>query len=106
MKTRTVVLAPEAEDDLSALYDYIAENASPGTAFDFVTRIEAFCRSLTRAAERGAHHAAVREGLRSVGFEGRVTIVFHVDQSTVSILRVFPAGRNWTEEIAPESGDE
>ena len=99
MRTRGVVFAPDAEDDLSSLYDFIAERASPGTAYHFVARIETFCRSLSHAAERGTHHSNLRKGLRSVGFEGRVTIVFHVDETTVSVLRVFPAGRNWTEEI-------
>lgn len=101
MKARSVILAPEAEDDLISIYDHVADNAAPSIAFAFVSRIETFCRSLSYAAERGTHHAAIRNGLRSVGFERRVTVVFHVSDETVSILRVFYAGWNWQDEFEP-----
>jgi toxin ParE1/3/4 len=104
MRTRKVTLSPEAEGDLENLYDYLADHASPRTAGAFVSRIEQFCRSLRHAAERGADHSTIRHGWRSVGFEGRVTIVFHVDERTATILRVFPAGRNWTEELWRSDG--
>ena len=98
MKRRAVIYAQDAEDDLDSIYAYVADEASASTAFAFVTRVDAFCRSLSHASERGTHHPEVRTGLRSVGFE-RSTIVFHVSEETVSILRIFYAGRDWQAEL-------
>jgi toxin ParE1/3/4 len=36
----------------------------------------------------------LRPGLRTVGFEGRVTIAFHVDPNTVTIDRILYGGRD------------
>lgn len=44
---------------------------------------------------RGHHRNDIRPGLRIVGFERRVTIAFCVDESAVTILRVFYGGRDW-----------
>jgi plasmid stabilization system protein ParE len=47
------------------------------------------------------HQSVVRSiprserGLRRVGFERRVTIFFVVAEDSVSILRIFYAGRDW-----------
>ncbi len=95
MKTRSVQYAPQFRSDLESIYDHVADNASSATASGFVGRIETFCESLSRASERGTHHHEIRAGLRSVGFERRVTIFFQVAEETVSILRIFYAGRDW-----------
>ncbi len=42
MKTRAVVFAPEAQDDLFRLYDWIAEAAGADTALSYVERLEAY----------------------------------------------------------------
>lgn len=102
MRTREIIFTPEAEDDLDHIYNQISERASPRIAFAFVSRIEAFCRSLTHAAERGTDRSDVSPGMRSLGFERRVTIVLHVEDTTASVVRIFPAGRNWIEEFAQD----
>lgn len=99
MKTREIIITPEAEDDLDHLYNEISQRASPSIAYAFVARIEAFCRSLTHAAERGTDRSDVSPGMRSLGFERRVTIVLHIEDATASVVRIFPAGRNWTEDF-------
>lgn len=103
MKTREIIITPEAEDDLDHLYDEISERASPLIAFSFISRIEAFCRSLTHAAERGTDRSTIAQGMRSLGFERRVTIVLQVDDTTAKVVRIFPAGRNWIDEFTPGS---
>ena len=95
MKERAVAFAPEARDDLIRLYDFIADAASPETAIRYVERIEAYCRDMGVAAERGRRRDDVRPGLRVVSFEGRVAIAFTMTEDRVTILRLFYGGRDW-----------
>jgi plasmid stabilization system protein ParE len=44
--TYRVVFAPEAEDQLSALYAYIAAEATPGIAIRYTEAIIGYCESL------------------------------------------------------------
>lgn len=97
MKPRQVIFAPEARDDLLALYDWIASAASPGVALSYIERIEAFCLGFSHVSERGTRRDDIRSGLRIVGFERRVTIAFAVNEERVTILRIFYGGRNWEE---------
>lgn len=89
------MLAPEAADDLNELYDWIAALASHQVAMGYLERVETFCRRLSIGSERGHLRADIRTGLRIIGFERRLTIAFTVDDDTVTVLRVFTAGRNW-----------
>ena len=73
-----VFFAPEAQDDLQAIYDWIADATSPDTAMSYIERIEAHCLSLKHQAERGHRRDDIRPGLRIFGFERRVTIAFMV----------------------------
>lgn len=95
MKERRVVLAPETVEDLNELYDWIAVQASPEVAMAYLERVEAFCQRLSLGSERGHLRNDVRPGLRITGFERRLTIAFTVEEETVTVLRVFTAGRNW-----------
>ena len=100
MKQREVVFSPEAMDDLSRLYDWIASVAGPTVAFRYVERIETFCMRLGLASERGVLREDVRPGLRVVGFERRMTLAFSVETKTVTIYRLFYGGQNWEEVLA------
>jgi toxin ParE1/3/4 len=95
LKERRVVFAPEAAEDLIGIYDWVAESASPDVASGYIDRVEAFCHRLSIGSERGHLRSDVRRGLRVIGFERRLTIAFTVADETVTILRVFSAGRNW-----------
>ncbi len=99
MRERRVVLAPEAGDDLIALYDWIAGRASPQVGMGYLERVEVFLGGLSVGSERGHLRNDVRHGLRVVGFEHRLTIAFTVDEDTVTVLRVFAAGRDWKSSI-------
>lgn len=90
-----VVFAPEAEDQLVALYRYIAEAASPEVAADYTDRIVDFCESLCTFPERGNLRDDVRPGLRVTHVRKRVVIAFHVDGDLVSILGVFYGGQDF-----------
>jgi toxin ParE1/3/4 len=91
---RQVVFAPEAQDDLLSLYSYIADLSSPVVAMAYLSRIEDYCLRFDVAAERGTRRDDLRPGLRTVGFERRVTIAFHVEPETVTIDRIFYGGRD------------
>ena len=99
MKERSVTLSPEAKGDLVALYDCIAAAAHPNTALAYIERIETFCHGMRIASERGTRRDDIRPDLRIVTFERRVTVAFTVDETSVVILRLFYAGRNWEELI-------
>jgi toxin ParE1/3/4 len=91
---RKVVFSPEAQADLLALYDYIADQASATTALRYVTRIERYCLGFDIAPERGTRRDDLRPGLRTIGFERRATIAFHVEGRTVTIDRILYGGRS------------
>jgi toxin ParE1/3/4 len=61
----------------------------------YLKRVEAFCQRLSLGSERGHLRSDIRPGLRITGFERRLTIAFTVEEETVTVLRVFTAGRNW-----------
>ena len=90
-----VSFRPEAEADLFALYNYIADNSGPVRAADYIARIEAACMKLATFPKRGTRRDDLAPGIRTVGFERRATIVFRVDRDVVRIVRVFYAGRDF-----------
>lgn len=91
---REVVFAPEAEDDLLQIYDFIADRASPERAYDYSERIRSYCLALDAFPERGVRRDELRSGLRIVGFERRVTIAFHITPEFVVVDRVLYGGRD------------
>ncbi len=83
-----------------ALYDWIAERASPDTALGYIDRLEHYIRGFDYASERGTSRNDIREGLRTVGFERRVTIAFNVTAQEVIVLGLFYGGQNWQEALS------
>lgn len=92
--SRAVVFAPEAQNDLIDLYDYIADHRSPTRALGDLNRIEKACMSLKSLPERGTRRDDLRPGMRLLGFERRVMIAFRVSPDSVAILRILNGGRN------------
>lgn len=95
-----MVLSPEAEIDLLVLYDWIAENASPVTALGYIERLTNYVRGFDCASERGTLRNDIREGLRTIGFERRVTIAFIVTESQVIVLGFYYGGQNWQDTLS------
>jgi toxin ParE1/3/4 len=95
MRSRLVILAPEAQDDLVSIYNHIAKLGGRAVADGYLDRLEQFLAGFDLAAERGTLRNDVRPGLRVVGFERRIAIAFVVFDETVEILRVFSGGQNW-----------
>lgn len=94
MKRFEVVFRPRAEADLFELYRYIAAESGPSVAGGDIDRIEAACLQLEVFPERGSRRDDIRPGLRLLGFERRVTIVFQVTEAEVVIARILYGGRD------------
>lgn len=99
MKRRPVFFSPEAREDLFWISDTVSAATNPVTAGRYLDRLEAFCDNLEFASERGSLHQGIRQGLRIVGFERRVTVAFIVEADRVSILRLFYGGAKWEDEL-------
>ena len=78
-----------------ALYDHIAAEASQAVALAHLQRIENWLAAFNIGAERGTRRDDIRPGLRTIGFERRLTVAFVVDDARVVILRVFYGGQDW-----------
>jgi toxin ParE1/3/4 len=92
--TLRLVFSPEARNDLRQLSNYIAEQSGSARAIAYLDRIEAFCMGLQDFPERGTRRDDLWPGLRTMGFERRVTVAFTVEANTVTILRILYGGRD------------
>ena len=92
-----LVFSTDALADLEGIYDYIADAADPARALAYVERIERYCAAFVDFPERGTRRDEIRPGLRTIGFERRLTIAFHIGPATVVIDRLLYAGRDWGE---------
>jgi toxin ParE1/3/4 len=91
----TVVFSPEAQDQLAALYHYIAVAASPETAERYTNAIVTYCESLNTFPNIGTCRDDVRNGLRITHYKKRVVIAFAVDAAQVSIIGVYYGGQDY-----------
>jgi plasmid stabilization system protein ParE len=90
-----VTTSPAARADLIELREYIALKSSRRTAANYIRRLKQFSAELAIAPHRGENHEHLRPGLRSIGFEDRVSILFAVfdDERTVEIESFLYGGR-------------
>jgi toxin ParE1/3/4 len=103
MKQYRVVVSAEAQRDLFSLFDWIGNLAGEKTARTYVQRLRIFTQSLGTAPARGRSIDYIGPGMRILGFERRVTIVFAVNDDRVIIIRYFGFGRDWKSEFEPTS---
>ena len=92
-----VIFSPEAEDQLVALFHYIADVASSDIAADYIEAIISYCESLHTFPARGTMRDDVRPGLRITNYKQRTVIAFEVDVNAkqVSIIGLFYGGQNY-----------
>jgi plasmid stabilization system protein ParE len=101
----TVVFSPEAEEQLAALYRYIAAAASPETAARFTGAIVSFCEGLQTLPNRGTARDDLRPGLRITNYRKRTVVAFIVDAETVAIVGVFYGGQDHESRLTPDEVD-
>ena len=94
MKRYEVHFLAEAIDDLDSLFFYIVQESSNEIADRYLARIERLILSLNTFPQRGTVVSGAIDGLRTMGFEHRVTILFRVGQGRVDILRILYGGQN------------
>lgn len=102
-----VIFSPEAEEQLAALYGYIADAASPDIAAQYTGAIVDYCESLCAFPIRGIMRDDVRPGLRITNYKKRTVIAFAVDTEArqVAILGLFYGGQSY-ETIMQEEPSE
>ena len=89
-------LMHEAEADLQLLYQGLVDRgASPATARGYINRIIGYVHGLDTFPKRGSLRNEVRQGLRVIGFERRVSIAFVVEDEAqeVVVLRILYGGQ-------------
>lgn len=101
-----VVFSPEAEEQLVALYRYIAAAASPNIAARYTQAIVSYCESLQDFPHRGIRRDDVRPGLRITNYKKRAVIAFDVDAEQVSVIGVFYGGQDYETILLDDSEDE
>lgn len=97
--TYQVVFAPEAQEQLEALYHYIAAAASPAVAKRYTSAIVDYCEGLALSPLCGTRRDDIRPGLRITNYKGRAIIAFAVSVSLVSILGVFYGGQDYERDL-------
>ena len=90
-----VVFTSRAERHLDHIYHVIATASYESRADAFVGRIVTYCEGFTTFPHRGTRRDDISPGLRTVGFERRVTLAFKVTEEEVIIAGVYYGGRNW-----------
>lgn len=90
-----VVFTPRAEEHLDRIYETILAASYESRADAFVGRIVDYCQGFSTFPHRGTRRDEISPGLRTVGFERRVTLAFKVTENEVIIAGVYYGGRNW-----------
>lgn len=101
-----VAFSPEAEEQLAALYSYIAAAASPEIAVRYTEAIVTYCEGLRAFPHRGTRRDDVRPGLRITNYRKRAVIAFSVDAEQVSIIGVFYGGQDYEAILDEDFGDD
>lgn len=86
-RRRPVLWSPDAQADLTAIWDYYAHDAGRHTAEKLVREIGAACRVLEDYPLAGRARDEVRPGLRSVAARPHV-IFYRIREDRAEIVRV------------------
>lgn len=101
-----IVFAPEAQDQLAALYGYIACAASPSIALSYTEAVVRYCETLRMFPHRGVPRDDIRPGLRMTNYKKRITIAFAVEFDVVYIIAVFYGGQDYEAILQGDSDHE
>ena len=94
MKSYAIVWRPQARHDLLSLYEWIADQSDPDTAFDYTSQIEAHATKLAPFPERGTPRDDLTKGVRTTPYRRRTVIAYRVLNDAVEILAIAHAGRD------------
>ncbi len=94
MKAYEVSFNPQSRREMITQLRHLADKASPQVAHNYLARIKTFCLSLATFPQRGTEIEGNPHGIRMVGFERSVTILFRIEGNAVRILRVLFGGQS------------
>ncbi len=103
MRRYDVVFGEAAISDLIRIAAYIADASGlPAVAHRYVDCVEAACRALESAPQRGRRRDDLRSGLRVLSVGNRTVAAFTVDEEAdrVRILRIFHGGQHYESVLA------
>ncbi len=92
---KAAAFSPEAEAQITRLYEYIAAHASPTIAETYTGAIVERCERLGEMQLVGTARDDIRRGIRTLSFRKRVIIAYSVAQKTVTILAIFYGGQDY-----------
>ncbi len=90
-----VIFSAEAEMQLQQIETYLAGRFYPANVERFIESLAQACVSLGIAPHRGTKRDDLIPGLRTIGFEHRVTIYFKLVENEVLIVSVLYGGRTF-----------
>lgn len=90
-----VIFTARAQRHVVRLHNYITEKAGGRVADAYAARIVSFCQGLRTFPLRGQKRDDLLPGLRTIGFERRITIAFVVEEKKVVIEGIFYGGQDF-----------
>lgn len=102
----TVVFTPEAQEQIVALYRYIAGAASPEIAERYTRAIVTYCEGLQTFPHRGTPRNDIRPTLRITNYKKRAVIAFAVDAGFISIIGLFYGGQDYETALQSDLDDD
>lgn len=89
-----VIFTPRAERQLDALHNYITEHSGFESRADvYIQRIVDYCLGFRTFPQRGTARDDIMPGLRTIGFERRITIAFKIEADLILIEGIFYGGQ-------------
>ena len=98
-----VQFTPQSRRDLKRIKHYISKKSYPSRARDFIGRIIDYCERLETFPMRGHARDDLMPGLRVIGFEHSVTILFTVTPDRVIIEGVYYGGKDYMRDFGPDA---
>lgn len=104
MRPYAVGFAPEADDQLEALFLHIAGRTSVATAARYLAAVVHTCERLAMFPHRGVPRDDIRPGLRVTHHKGRTIVAYAVDdvQRRATILGVFYGGQDYESKLSSD----
>lgn len=91
---REIILTADARDDITDLYDFIANRDGAQRAIAYVERFQAWLAELAHFPERGMNRNDLFPGLRLLAYRRQLTVAIQVQTERVFVLRVAYRGRD------------
>lgn len=106
MKSYEVYLTPDAIQDLTDVYEYIAAKSGfPEVAWAYIEKLRQKCHDLKTMPLVGQKRNDLRENLRIVAIDKNAIAAFEVieDKQSITILNIFYGGRDYETIMGSET---